>query len=258
MGSTIFYSNTTAAPLDLDVALSLKTNDQQWSDVDNDLLYYLTDDGLFAFHQAGGQTEKLIADTNLTDYIIKNNLIYLISNRGNTTLLKIWDANKLGYISQINIPSSTYKFINPANNFLNLYNPNNHILYLIDPLSELKPMKEIVNDINEATWIADSRLLCANDFEIWLLDMNNLNRQLLTRISDKITKVIWHPSNNYVIYSTDKSISVIELDDREKHNITKLIELDLIRDVYLNTAGDTLYFNGEIGNQKGFYKLAIQ
>lgn len=107
-------------------------------------------------------------------------------------------------------------------------------------------------------WINDNKLLYSNDFEIWLYDLNNHKKTILTRISEPITGIIWHPSNNYVIYSTDKSINIIELDEREKRNITELICLDKISSLNLSQKGDILYFMAKIGNQEGLYKLAIQ
>src|SRR3989339_689587 len=137
-------------------------------------------------------------------------------------------------------------------------NNDNKILYKIDPYDNFKPLRETINNITKTYWADDTRLLYTNDFEVWIFNLKNLQKKLLTRISQKIDNIIWHPSNNNIIYSTNKNINVIELDDREKYNITKIIELDGITNTVLNKKGDTLYFYAQIGNQKGLYKLLIQ
>ena len=132
------------------------------------------------------------------------------------------------------------------------------MLYLIDPLLEFNPLRETINNIKYTMWINDKKLLYANDFEVWLFDVNESKKTLLTRISRGINNILWHPSNNYVIFSTDKTINIIELDDREKRNIIELIKLENIKWLTLGEDGNILYFYAKIGNQEGLYKLAIQ
>ncbi len=154
--------------------------------------------------------------------------------------------------------SDNYYFINSTHSLLNLYDQDHQILYLIDPFSLFySPLQETINNIKYTYWVNDNKLLYANDFEVWLFDLELNQKILLTRISQTIASIIWHPSNNYIIYSTDTTISTIELDEREKYNITEIIKLDKIAFPVLNQKGDTLYFYAKIGNQEGLYKLAI-
>ena len=88
--------------------------------------------------------------------------------------------------------------------------------------------------------------------------LKNNKKELITRISNPITEVLWHPSDNYIIYLADNTINIIELDKREKRNIAKIIKLDNLSQILSNEKGDILYFNGSIGNQEGIYKLSIQ
>ena len=128
---------------------------------------------------------------------------------------------------------------------------------MLDPFYPVKPLYESLSNIKLTKWISDKKLLYANDFEIWLLDLNNHKKTLLTRISQEITNIFWHPSNNYVVYTTDQTVNIIELDDREKRRITEIVKFEQIKWPFLK-AGDTLYFYTKIGNQEGLYKLAIQ
>src|SRR3989339_825930 len=194
----------------------------------------------------------------LKDYIAKNETIFFIENQKDNSLLKIYNIDEAREVNQISLPLSDYSFINYGHKLINLYDPKHKILYLIDPYDNFKPLRETINNITKTYWADDTRLLYTNDFEVWIFNLKNLQKKLLTRISQKIDNIIWHPSNNNIIYSTNKNINVIELDDREKYNITKIIELDGITNTVLNKKGDTLYFYAQIGNQKGLYKLLIQ
>ena len=127
----------------------------------------------------------------------------------------------------------------------------------MDPLDYFGPLKETINNITESFWVNDNKLIYHNDFEIWIYERNNFKKTILTRISDKINTVLWHPSNNYIIYSTNESLFTIELDDREKHNTNHLIRLNNINFLNINNSGDTLYFYSELGKQVGLFKLAI-
>ena len=92
---------------------------------------------------------------------------------------------------------------------------------------------------------------------LWTYDKNNFKKTILTRISNKINFVLWHPSNNYIIYSTDEALFTIELDNREKHNTNQLIKLKNIDYLNINNDGTALYFYSQLGKQNVYLKLPI-
>ncbi len=202
--------------------------------------------------------KKIIGDKIFNDYLIKNNYLYLIIKSGQTVNLEVIDIATGENIKNINMPAAeNYSFIDPEQNLLNLYDSGHKILYLIDPLSAYQPLVEIINNVKTIFWANSTNLLYANDFEIWLYNLETKNKILITRISDTINNAILHPSKDYIIYSTDHTINAIELDEREKRNITELIKFDSINSFIL-TKGDILYFSGKIGNSQGLYKFLIQ
>ncbi|MEK7557906.1 MAG: hypothetical protein AAB530_01710 [Patescibacteria group bacterium] len=147
-----------------------------------------------------------------------------------------------------------------ANNLNNKIAPNNLADKNITKLSssEVLSMIKKNNNIKYADLVNDSKLIYANDFEIWLNDLTNKKQTLITRISDNITGIVWHPNNNYIIYSTDKTINALEMDEREKRSNTELIKFDKISSLLINQKGTILYFQAKIGDQYGLYKLYIQ
>ncbi|MCX6814006.1 MAG: hypothetical protein NT078_02240, partial [Candidatus Azambacteria bacterium] len=144
-------------------------------------------------------------------------------------------------------------------NLLNIYSADRKTLFLIDPLAVYyTPLAATISNLKISSWLTENRLLYANDFEIYFFDLNSGEKTLITRISNAINSLYLHPSGNYLVFSTDQSINTIELDQREKRNITELAKFDKIVDLTMNQNGNILYFYAKIGNQEGIYKLEIQ
>jgi hypothetical protein len=223
-----------------------------------DNIFYRFDTTVNRYDLNNSQNTVLLDSKFIKNIFPKNNYLFYIEQNNISTDLVVFYINSLTEEKRISVPTSDYSFIHPESGYINLYDDSHHILYIIDPFSAIQPLKESINNVTHSEWINDQKLLYANDFEIWTLDLNTLQKTLLNRISDKIRDVIWHPSNNYVLYSTDSSVSVIELDDRDKYNITKIIKLNSIEDLFINEQGDSLFFLTKIGSQEGMYKLAIQ
>jgi len=258
INTTIFHINNIDDYISLDKFIGKNIKNIKWSENSNEI-FYQYNNLINSFNINSDNNETIFNDNTYYEYLIKNNYIFLIANSNKSTELKIFSTKTKELIRKIDLPFNLeYKFINSDHRALNLIDTKHNILYLIEPLAKINPIKDIINNLKYAQWIDDERLLYANDFEIWLYNFNNYKKILLTRISQPINKILWHPSNNYIIYSTSQSINIIELDEREKRNITKIISLDEISSLFLNKKGDILYFTAKIGNQTGLYKLAIQ
>lgn len=244
---------------DLNSPLNLKklTADSfnyKWS---GDALYYQDKNSIYKL-AASGLPKKIIGSKALADYLVKNNYIHLITKSGAAANLEVIDEATGQNLKNISLPAAlNYSFINAEQNLLNLYDHSHKILYLINPLAAYQPLVEIIRNVKTAFWVNSSNLLYANDFEIWLYNLAAKNKTLLTRISETINQAILHPSQDYIIYSTKQAINAIELDEREKRNITELIKFDSIGSFIL-TRGNIIYFSGKIGNSEGLYKFLIQ
>ncbi len=249
----------------LDSLLGKGANNFKWG-TDGSALYYQYAGSISYLDLAAGSKKILASGENYYDYLIKNDYIFFISGTGKTLKLKGISLRNGESTKEISLPfSSAYRLINPGHDLINLYDSAHQLLYLINYLAAINPLKEVVNNIKYSQWLDNNRLLYANDFEIWLFDMDSsasllgkAGKKILTRISEPITNVFWHPSKNYIIYSTDKTINIIELDERGKRNVTELIKLDEIYSPSLSPKGDILHFGAKIGQQEGLYKLEIQ
>ncbi len=254
--NTLILNNKLEIEKDLSKILKNVYN-PKWDLNDSNIIYYQNKSGLNKFNLKTSINETLVKENNIIDYLIKDSYIFLIRQIGRTINLEILKNGEL--TQNIKLPfSDGYTFINPHNQFLNIYDKKYHILYLINTGSFLSPLQEIISGATISKWVKDDLLLYAREFELWLFDIKHNQKILLTRISQKINNIEWHPSNNYVFYATNQGIFNIELDKREKRNITEFIKLENLKNMYLDKDGKNIYFYAKIGNQEGIYKLNIQ
>jgi hypothetical protein len=253
------FSINGAPVIDLGKKINTEISNLKWSDEADDLVYMQTADSLISFNLLENKEKKVIKNEKIIDYTIKSGNIIYLSQISNNQKLKVISAKDGREVSEIDLPfSDSYRIINKENEFINLFNKNQEILYLIDPLLSINPIRQIINNIKISYWIDSKKFIYANDFEIWHLDLSSNQKTLITRISQPITGLIWHPSNNYIIYSTQKNINIIELDDREKRSSTQIVTLDEINNLGINSNGGIIFFNAKIGNQTGLFKMHIQ
>ena len=257
--SKIIIDNYLYLLADLNSALDLKkltpnSFNYKWS---GNTLYYQDKNSIYQL-SSSNLPKKIIGNKIFNDYLVKNNYLYLIIKSGSAVNLEVVDTATSQNLKNINLPAAPdYSFINPEQNLLNIYDKGHKILYLIDPMSAYQPLAEIINNVKTTFWTDSDNLLYINDFEIWLYNLSTKNKILITRISDTINSAILHSSRDYIIYSTGQTINAIELDEREKRNITELIKFDSISSFIL-TKDDIIYFSGKIGNSEGLYKFLIQ
>ncbi len=231
----------------------------QWSQKDDSNVYFQNKNSLNKYNIINKKQEIIIKADKIIDYFTKDDNLIFITETNNTQKLKIYSLLDKKIISELELPfSNYYKFINHNNKFVNLYNEKHEILYLIDPFTSINPLREIVNNLKYSYWINEDKLFYANNFEIWILDLASNQKKLITRISYPINGILWHSSNNYIIYGTSENINIIELDSREKRNITEIINLENINYINMDKNNEALYFNAKIGNQEGLYKMNIQ
>lgn len=248
--------------LDLKKIIGAKAVKLKWDEKSDDKLYWQGSNNLYGFNISTNTSRPLLPDprADINDYLVKDKYIYLLSPTNKSSQLLIYEEGGGAKYGIIELPKSdNYEFINPDHSLINLYDRKYQVLYLINPqAAPASPLREIIANLKYAKWVNQGKLLYANDFEIWLYDHPSGKKTLLTRISQPIINIFWHPSNNYIIYSTAKAIYGLELDEREKHNITELIKVDQIDFSRLSDSGKVIYFYAKIGKQKSVYKMAIQ
>ena len=223
---------------------------------DPNTIYYQKNNHIIELNLKNKAIKTILQSPKILDYLIKDNLIYTIEKINNNIFLIVY--NNKNIIRKINLNyDDNYVFVNAKSKLINIYNKKYDTLYLVEALNYYSPLKETINDVLNSFWVSDNKLVYYNDYEIWIYDLVNNKKILLTRISEKINNVLWHPSNNYIIYSSNQSLFTIELDNRDKYSTNHLIRLQNIDYLSINTKGDNLYFYAQLGKQFSLFKLAI-
>lgn len=219
---------------------------------DQDQIYYSLEGAIYQFDRKSALPIQLYKGS-ASDYIISSDILYVLSDNSLTVVA----VNDLADTNKISLPESRYALRNMDYNLLIIEDTKNQSLLIIDPETTPRPIRDVIQGAKDMDWINKSEIIYANDFEILSYNLENKQKKLITRISKEVKDIIWHPNNSHVIFSTDNTLNIVELDDREKYNITKLAELTEIRSAVLSESGNTLYFLAKIGNIGGVYKLDI-
>jgi hypothetical protein len=229
-----------------------------WHSGRDDSLYFSQGNRLFSYDFSNKQSQEIINLPGLQEfYSIKDDVLLLANDNGSTALSIIRDNAKNQELLA-SLPFSDYSFLETKNEIINLLDKRNKILYLIDSNSSIKPIKDQINGCSIAHWTDDQRLLYSDGYEIWTYTLNDQKKELLTRISERINALVWHPSENYVIYSTENSLNILELDRREKHNVININEYPAIGQIALDKSGKIIYFSSHENSVTKLYKIVIQ
>ncbi len=256
----LFYKENWQHPFQL-TQIGVRGDIWRWHNTDNNKLFFINKNNLFYFNINKKSVSALPVETKIDDFLPQDEFIYLLTKKESSSELLVKKIKNMQTERKINLPLSNYTFSFPFKNTITVYDKNFNIFYLINPFSTIKPLRDTIPNANKIFWINKDKLVLANDFEVWLYKLkttiNSREKILLTRVSDQINGIFWHPSNNYVIYSTNKNINVIELDDRDRFNITKLFAATEISNVFFDPEEKIIYFIAKINKQKKLYKMAI-
>lgn len=139
--------------------------------------------------------------------------------------------------------------------------PSNLLAVLNPEIQDLKIWNTGSGDLifeteaDSAAWLdGGSKLLYANNFEIWFYDVASEKETLVTRYSKEIKAVAWINAN-YIAAIFDNTLKTIELDERDQRNVTDLATIDSMNGLNVDPKGKKIYFTGTLGNQKGVFEL---
>jgi len=101
------------------------------------------------------------------------------------------------------------------------------------------------------------RALVCNDFEVALFHFATSERELLTRLGAPIGGCDWSPNADFILYSSNGTVSAIELDARGERNDVRLVDFARIGGFRVAPATGTLWFTGEVGNRRGLFQRPL-
>jgi WD40 repeat protein len=231
----------------------------KWSDDDNNEIYYQTKKNLHKIISEQKATTTIIeSKSDIIDYLQVKNFIFTIENDTDAITVKAYTPDGKRVIRNIEIPPCKKYVINDYNNdLLSISNQEDMNTLLIDLKNMLNPLSDILKNSKHTDWINEKILLYYDDYEIWLYDFNAHKQTLLTRFSKQIDSIQWHPDYNYLFIAAYDGIYTLELDNREKRNITQLSAIENPKFLQINKDGTMLDFYAEIENLSGIFILEI-
>lgn len=194
----------------------------KWDQNNDNIIYGSHNEIIYKIDLSTLSSIKLADIPGLIDFWVDQNFIYIVDQKS----FSYFDINKpvsVFKIADMTAKSNPY-FLQKQSNFLLMLDGYNQILYLLDTnLNLLKTIDGVkIASLNAAA----DKLLYYNDFEIWVYNIKNDQRQMLTRISHKINEAQWHSSNAYIIFSSNNVIQAIE-NDLYNPNLYKLLTVDI-------------------------------
>jgi hypothetical protein len=201
------------------------------------------------------QSSPMIYKTS--PYIVaRSKLYYFLSTLTGEVLLQEKDlrSENIPPITMQNFPIETWMAFPASNNEPLFFEDYGKTIYIqLDDKSTFFPLRAETAERKNGDW------LYKDGFEIGVWNELNQQRRLINRYSQEIEKILWHPSLRYAIFTKDNGLWVIELDTRDIVNEYEIAQMEIIKDVFINQQGDTVYMTGmQTETDFALYSVKIQ
>jgi len=244
----------------VDLAPALKKDYRllKFDDTHSENIYFLSSDTVYRVVAGLNSAESVTKISGAAeDFSVAGDRLAYVSRISSKVFLNIWNLRDAKTERSVELPfSPAYEFIDIGNGLISLLDKNGKILYIIDPAAFL-PIKQVIDSAENFGRIDGNNFLFANDFEIWKAGSGGADRELLTRLSQEVKDLIWHPDGKFIIFSTPDSINMLEISGSER-KVTTLAKMDSISFPGLDESGESIYFFGSDKGVKGIYKLRIR
>ncbi|MCR4280318.1 MAG: PEGA domain-containing protein [Candidatus Komeilibacteria bacterium] len=194
----------------------------------NDVLFYFpTVRGLYYVTEEQGQQKLYLASDNLdsAEYIV-------------------------------NLPHTENLTAELVDDILTLVDKTNHTVYLLR-LGQQTELLQMFSETDNISWypVNSDKMLYWNENQINIYYPSTNSSILLTRLTDPIHSVHWHPNGTYVLYTSADGTYITETDQRDYRNVYQLSDIDYPDNLILNQKGSLMYI---FKRGQGFFSYQIQ
>ncbi len=224
------------------------------SQLTGDLLIYQVGSNLSALNTKTKETNLIKFDGTILNYQTSGDVLFIVTTYQNKTEIKSFDLKNNKFIASTSLLNSRDFSFQTENKNTILLDNEHKIIYIITNDSPI--IKDVIRGATTLKWLDNNKLIYANESEIYIYDLIQTKPYLITRLSEKINSLSWS-TDNYLIYSTDKTIGTINLTSAG-NDIMVLWQGDKLSSLYFNNKTGTLYFSGAIGQQSGLYKITLK
>ncbi|NTW22059.1 hypothetical protein HGA34_00765 [Candidatus Falkowbacteria bacterium] len=265
-GETLIRPGQDTQDINIEKILGKNISNAKWSGSNGSILFYHIGNQVFQYDINEQKSVTLFSESAipqtlkglpLLDFVHIGDKLYLSFYRQAKSIVVQYDLGSGAAIRETAIPSSKeVAFINYDQGHVNLLDRASGNLHLLN-FDNYYPLEDTISNITNGYWASEDRLLGWNESEIFIYEKNIKQKNLLTRVARPVRQVLWHSSNNYVIYATDNEITSFELDDRDRHNTIVLAEGENIKSIALDKKSTMLYIIGKIQGQPGLFSLEL-
>ncbi len=218
-------------------------------------LYYQNNDLISRFDLSSQRNSLIISGHDYSAYQPAGQTLFLIENQPGQTKLQKYSLTDQKIEQEIYLPADgRYLFKEGSDQYLSLYDEKNQTLYLINP-DNINYITKTLNKAISWQWIDKSHLFYNNNWEIYLVDLENNNQSLLTRLGEEIQTLVYNKNNNYLIYTSRSGLYAYDL---QIGISTKIFPNETVVSPVIDQKNNTLYFWAKIDQQAGVYKLRLQ
>jgi hypothetical protein len=268
--TTYTLAAISAGPELVEYALLETATMVRWDETQSNTLLLLDSNALFSAAIAADWktanspvqlTDLLVfeEDQTVIDAVIHNNIAYVIDQRSQSVILRKekLEGNTPGELTaQIELDhTNNYTIEGIIDNKIVLRDLDRSKFYLIN-LELNNVLIEKTDVVMFDHFTKDNRLLLTTDTEITITDLKSypFTFETVTRVSGGISHAQWYPVPNYVFFTKDQKMSLIELDNRDVKNVVTLPH-EGVSHATLNDKGTFLYYISH--ETPGLYELEI-
>lgn len=154
------------------------------------------------------------------------------------------------------LPSGNYRVLDQRDPYILLQETASQVVSLLTLNDQDEPLL-LQEEAIYVEWIRQDALAFATPYAIHIYEPSTHETTLITRISERIHNVVWHPDGGYLFYATDTEVRVIELDERNGRRMTVLATLPDIQSFVPNARGTSLYIVGSDGIDTGLFERVL-
>lgn len=249
-----------------DITNNENISNVRWDPETKNVLFYMLNNDLFRIDLDNPTESKMIAQ-NISSYELASNGLYFFQlPEGIVYKTNFSGTNSPKQITRIS-PDMTndqyYKIIAYDDQRMTLIN-NSGSLYIFNQGENEEYFKKISSNSKGSQFSDDGKkLLFWNDNEIFVYFVREWDVQPareeselipITRYAEKIKNIQWSRDYEHIIFTVDKKIKLIELDQRDRRNLMDITSLNIDDSYVVNNNSDALiYFTNK--DENGYLKL---
>ncbi|PIT93653.1 hypothetical protein COU00_03200 [Candidatus Falkowbacteria bacterium CG10_big_fil_rev_8_21_14_0_10_43_11] len=231
----------------------------QWDSFSDNKIYARQNNRLYLLDLAQKKTLFLFNQKAPADFLIKDDKVFFIESKNGDYNLASYDLKTNAFIKRMPVPAAPdYDLMDFGQKLIYLYDKRHSLLFLVDPFSPI-PVQNSLANAREFLPLTDGKILYWNDFEIWLYDGAQNDKTLISRLSEKIGKVLAYQGNaDYLIYNTRMGVNILNFKNKDNLNFTKILDWQGTSGLAADTAAEKLYFISQFDNTRALWRLEIQ